>query len=167
VVGLEVEARFENGAHASAMELLRCCWGNMISHNAETFWEMVDGRDGSFVTRVRVADTGNPESDTWDSYCHGWSAGVAFMLQGYVLGVIPVEPGFRRLRIAPRLGDLTHARGTVPTPLGDVTVSAEQRDGRMVAELDIPAGAEAVVTLGGKETLVGAGFHRLEGGCDG
>ena len=41
------------------------------------------------------------------------------------LGVTPAEPGFATARIAPRLGDLAWARGTVPTPFGPLTVEAK------------------------------------------
>ena len=39
-----------------------------------------------------------------------------------ILGVRPLAPGFKRVRIQPWTGDLERAEGTVPTPLGDITV---------------------------------------------
>jgi hypothetical protein len=42
----------------------------------------------------------------------------------YTLRVTPAEPGYTTARIAPRLGRLSWARGTVPTPRGLITVEA-------------------------------------------
>jgi hypothetical protein len=138
VVGLELEARYEWEDFAGADDLLRRCWGNMIHHNTECFWEMVDGRDGSFITHRPVADTGI-DADTWDSYSHGWSGGVAYMLQAYVLGVRPLAPGLSRFLVAPRRGSLGTIAGTVPTPHGPIHVNAD----RDHVAIDVPAGTEA------------------------
>jgi hypothetical protein len=145
VVGLEVEGRFEAGDHDGAMRLLRRCWGNMLRHGAECFWEMVGGEDGAFVTHRPVAWSADNDMDAWDSYAHGWSAGVTSMLQAYVLGVTPLEPGFRRFRVAPRLGDLAWVEGAVPTPFGPIGVRAERRDGRLAIDVTVPPGTRAVV----------------------
>ena len=42
----------------------------------------------------------------------------------YTLGVTPAEPGYTRARVAPRLGRLKSATGSVPTPHGLVSVEA-------------------------------------------
>ena len=145
VVGLEVEGRFEAGDHDGAMRLMRRCWGNMLRHDAECFWEMVGGEDGAFVTHRPVAWSANNDMDAWDSYAHGWSAGVTYMLQAYVLGVTPLEPGFRRFRVAPRLGDLAWVEGEVPTPHGAIRVRAERRGGRVAVDVTVPPGTRATV----------------------
>ena len=38
----------------------------------------------------------------------------------HVLGVSPIEPGFRAARIKPNRGDLAWAQGSVPTPHGPI-----------------------------------------------
>ena len=43
----------------------------------------------------------------------------------YTLGVTPAEPGYAAACIAPRLGPLAWAEGTVPTPHGPIHVRAE------------------------------------------
>jgi hypothetical protein len=42
----------------------------------------------------------------------------------YTLGVTPAEPGYAKARIAPRLGELAWAKGSVPTPHGLISVDA-------------------------------------------
>ena len=54
---------------------------------------------------------------------HGGGAGVAWTLTTHVLGITPLADGFKQVRIAPEPGDLTWARGTLPSAAGDVWVS--------------------------------------------
>jgi len=58
----------------------------------------------------------------WGTPVHGWSSTPSRDLVSYVLGITPAEPGFRRVRIAPRLGQLREVAGAVPTPHGLVEV---------------------------------------------
>lgn len=64
--------------------------------------------------------------ECWEggSFAHGWSATPARDLVTFTLGISPAAPGYRRVRIAPRLGDLDWAEGSAPTPAGVVTVRA-------------------------------------------
>jgi hypothetical protein len=62
-------------------------------------------------------------------YTHGWwdeshpDTSISDVFQTYLLGVEPVEPGFRVFRIAPQPPDgLAWARGSVPTPHGLIEV---------------------------------------------
>ena len=74
----------------------------------------------------------------------------------YVLGVRPLEAGFTKILIAPRLGPLRHVEGIVPTPRGPVMVKC---DGRRV-EVEIPPGTSARVKLEGSEPVeTGLGRH--------
>ena len=58
----------------------------------------------------------------WGTPVHGWSSTPTRDLVSYVLGITPAEPGFAKVRIAPRLGRLNEAAGAVPTPHGLVEV---------------------------------------------
>ena len=42
----------------------------------------------------------------WGTPVHGWSSTPTRDLVWYVLGITPAEPGYRRVRVAPRLGRL-------------------------------------------------------------
>ncbi|MEZ5206897.1 MAG: hypothetical protein R2690_07925 [Acidimicrobiales bacterium] len=68
----------------------------------------------------------------------------------YTLGVTPAVPGFARARIAPTLGDLAYAHGTVPTPSGLVTVQAAPD------KLEIDTPIEADVVFGDIDTRIKA-----------
>lgn len=57
------------------------------------------------------------------SDCHAWGAVALYELPAVILGVRPASPGFGTIRIAPRMGYLTEAFGSVITPRGEVSVS--------------------------------------------
>jgi hypothetical protein len=66
-------------------------------------------------------------SETWygGTTCHGWCSTPTRDLVVYTLGIQPIEPGFGRASIAPRLGGLEWARGAAPTPHGWISVDAD------------------------------------------
>lgn len=54
---------------------------------------------------------------------HAWGATAANVISRFVVGVTPLEPGFKRIRIAPNVGSLSSIAAEVPTPIGRVSVS--------------------------------------------
>ena len=68
---------------------------------------------------------------------HAWSTAPLSMIARYVLGVTPLEPGFRKVRIAPQPGKLEFVSGTVPTVAGPVKVDV--RNGILRIETPVPA----------------------------
>jgi hypothetical protein len=92
----------------------------------------------------------------WGTHVHGWSGTPARDMVFYTLGVTPAEPGYTRARIAPRLGALRWARGSVPTPHGLITVEATHD--RVIIDTPVPA----IVDLAcGSSREVAAGRHEL------
>ena len=91
----------------------------------------------------------------WGTPVHGWSSTPTRDLVWYVLGVTPAEPGYRRVRVAPRLGRLRECAGAVPTPHGLVEVRVAGSE----AEIDSPVPA-IVVHENGTETELEAGHRR-------
>jgi alpha-L-rhamnosidase len=61
-----------------------------------------------------------PEPTRSDS--HAWSAHPNYGLLATVLGIRPSSPGFKTVEIKPALGKLTHAKGVMPHPYGQITV---------------------------------------------
>src|SRR6185503_13664329 len=102
-----LEAVVQERRFDALIDTIRDYWGKQIDAGATTFWEMY--HDGApRLTR---------------SHCHGWSAAPTFFLTQHVLGLQPLEPGYAKLRIAPKLGTLAWAKGTVPTPRGPIQCS--------------------------------------------
>jgi alpha-L-rhamnosidase len=91
----------------------------------------------------------------WGTPVHGWSSTPTKDLVWYVLGVTPAEPGYRRVRVAPRLGRLRECAGAVPTPRGLIEVRISGSE----AEIDSPVPI-VVVHEDGTETELAAGQRR-------
>ena len=78
---------------------------------------------------------------------HGGGAGVALLLSRHVLGVEPLEPGFRRCRVEPRGGNVTWARGVFPSARGDITVAWKRDGDRFQLEVTLPQGLECELVV--------------------
>ena len=80
----------------------------------------------------------SPEPSRSD--CHAWGASLNVEFLRTVLGVRSMAPGFKQVEIAPALGDLSHASGSVPHPNGDISVDYQRRGDRLIATITIPEG---------------------------
>jgi len=130
----------------------------------------LDGRVTTVVDQIRarwsamLADGESTLRETWQldpitSQCHAWSATPTFDLSADLLGVAPLAAGFRRLRIAPQIAGLEWARGTFPTPHGEVKVAWHRHDGRVTLKISVPVACVAEVQCPGS-----AAVHRVDGG---
>jgi hypothetical protein len=94
------------------------------------------------------------------SLCHGWSSIPAYYYNRYVLGVEPLEPGFKKFRIAPYPDRFYHAEGRVPTPHGDIAVEwRRDGDGRLIYRAEGPAGLEPELTPYPETEIVSAEYN--------
>jgi hypothetical protein len=98
-------------------------WGYMLYHGATSFWETIKGA-GDF------SDGG--------SLCHGWSAIPVYFYQAYVLGVKPLEPGFKTFRLDPVVSVVDKVSGKVPTPYGDIVVDWKNENGKVSCNVAHP-----------------------------
>jgi hypothetical protein len=121
--------------------------GLMTSKDERSWHHMIEL--GSTMT-LEAWDAKYKPNLTWN---HAWGAAPANIISRYVLGVRPLEPGYKKILIAPQIGSLKFAKGKVPTPLGAVVVNVD----RQKLEVEVPTGAEADVVIGGKTTHVGSG----------
>jgi hypothetical protein len=108
----------------------------MLARGAKTFWETFDPA----TARSTVPFSRDPEK--WVSLCHGWSSGPAYILMRRVLGVAPLDPGFRRIRVRPQTEELAWAKGVVPTPRGDVRVRWKAEKGAFRLGVGVPPESE-------------------------
>ena len=142
--------------------LARSCpsWLYQVLMGATTTWERWDSMlpDG----------TVNPGDMT--SFNHYALGAVADWLHRSVAGLAPADPGYRRVRVAPRPGGgLTHAAARHLGPYGEVSVSWQLDDGgRLSVQVDVPVGSTAEVDLPGSNPVsVGHGHHEFSVTFDG
>ncbi len=138
-----LQAMAQAGLRQEAVELMGEKWGEMLEEGATVFWELWDV--------------------TLQSRCHAWSASPLYHLAEQVLGVQQVEPGWRKVKIVPQVGDLDYARGTVPTPGGLIRVEWEKAgEDQFAVRIDLPPGIEAeFIAPGGPARLLEPGANEF------
>ena len=151
-----LQALAKAGETNTAFDFISTYWGAMLDLGATTFWEDFDldwTKDAARIDELVPAG----KKDVHGGYgaycyigfrhslCHGWASGPTAWLSENVLGITPLEPGFKRVRIVPQLGRLHWAEGAYPTPLGPINVRHErQADGTVKSKIDAPAGIVVV-----------------------
>jgi alpha-L-rhamnosidase len=114
------------GRHHDLLTNIRRRWGAMLEAGSSTFWEHWHGKE---------------------SQCHAWSATPTFDLSTEVLGVRPLAPGFTLFAIEPHPVGLDWARGTFPSPAGDIVVAWEHGEDWFRLEMEVPPGCRARVLI--------------------
>jgi hypothetical protein len=147
-----LQALAKSGDTKTALDFIRTYWGAMLDLGATTFWEDFNLDWTTNAARIDELVPGGKKDIHGDygaycyigfrhSLCHGWASGPTAFLSQTVLGVKPIEPAFRRVRIHPQLGGLKWAEGAYPTPLGPIKVRHElMADGTVSSKIDAPAG---------------------------
>ena len=151
-----LEALAKGGRYDDALRLIREYWGRMIELGATTFWEDFNFEDGKNAARIdEIVPEGKFDIHAdGGAYCyvglrhsfrHGWASGPTAWLSRHVLGIEPVEAGFKKVRIEPNLGELDWAQGTFPTPYGVIEVRHEKKaDGSVATSVKLPKGVKRV-----------------------
>ncbi len=149
-----LEALAKSGDYADAINLISEYWGKMLDLGATTFWEDFNYEDSKNAARI---DEFVPEGKfdihadggaycyvgLRHSFCHGWASGPTAWLSQHILGVEPAEPGFRKVRIKPHLGNLKWVEGSFPTPYGVIHVTHSRRpDGQISSKVELPEEVE-------------------------
>lgn len=148
-----LNALAENNDISSALDIIRTYWGAMLDLGATTFWEDFDmewAKNAAPIDEVCPPDKNDIHADFGKfcytqfrhSLCHGWSSGPTAFLSRRVLGIIPTEPGYKKIKVHPMLGDLDFAEGAIPTPFGAIEVKHTKTDGKIKTELSLPKEVE-------------------------
>jgi len=95
------EALSRAGRFEAALAAMRHAYGQMLDSGTTTLWE-------SYAPNA--------------SLCHVFSASPVHHLSANILGVRPTSPGYRSATVAISIAGLSWARGTVPTPHGNIDI---------------------------------------------
>ncbi len=97
------------------------------------------------------------------SDCHAWGASPNIELFRIFLGIDTEAPGFSRVRIAPALGRLQEAGGSIPHPQGTISVSYKlSKKGVLKAVIELPDNLAGVFVWKGNEYSLHGGKQILE-----
>lgn len=133
------------GLARSGVDRIRKYWSK-IARQSSTIWEFGVHAEG----KAALGGLG--------SLCHGFSTAPVSFLQKAILGVRPLEPGFRKFLFSPADCDLERAEGEIPTPSGKIIVKWVKKDSAFHATLCVPQGCQALV---GGDRVFTAGLYDL------
>ncbi|MBN1350618.1 family 78 glycoside hydrolase catalytic domain [candidate division KSB1 bacterium] len=139
-----LKALFQAGEWEAAYRLL-CSdglhsWLNMIRKGATTTLEAWD-----------------PDLKWNTSFCHPWATCPISIISEQIMGISPLNPGWDRVRIAPRFpADLQQAEILLPTLQGEIEMKIQRTEKKLFMNLKIPGGMQADVHLPdpGKRAIV-------------
>ncbi len=148
-------AKAKMGQYTEALDMTRAYWGAMLKMGATTFWEDFDIKwleNSAGIEEVTPEGMNDIHGDFGKhcylqfrhSLCHGWSSGPTPFLMEQIGGIEILEPGCKKVKISPNMGDLEWIKVTYPTPYGSIKISATQKDGAISTEIDAPAEIEIV-----------------------
>lgn len=90
---------------------------------------------------------------------HAWSTAPLNIITRYILGVTPLEPGFKKISLRPLLGKLSEIKARIPTAAGRVDMSIINTSEGYEVKLDIPSPAELAVF--GTVRKISPGSHQF------
>ncbi len=131
-----LNALYHGGSPDYALELL--------TSTAERSWGHMIYNVGSTITLEAWDKKYKPNLD-WN---HAWGSAPANIIPGKLMGIEPLEPGYRKIRIKPQPASLVTAEIKYPTIRGDLILSFKNNPGKsFVLNVNIPANTEAEIHL--------------------
>ena len=160
-----LEALFDAGAAETGLK-------RMIDTTTDRSWPHMIYDVGTTITLEAWDNKYKPNQD-WN---HAWGAAPGNIIPRKLMGIEPLEPGFKKVRICPKLGSLEEASMTLPTVRGPIGVEYRKTDkggelavsipANMVAEVHLPVGDANGFREGGRpaEESECVKFERVEDG---
>lgn len=114
----------------------------LTSTTDRSWYNMI--RSGSTIT-MEAWDNKYKSNQDWN---HAWGAAPANLIPRKLMGIEPIESGFKKIRIKPQPSSLRYAEIKHPTIQGEVFVKFTNEPGKTFSlEIDIPANTTAAVYL--------------------
>lgn len=129
-----LEGLFEHGGSNHAIKL-------MAAQTERSWYNMI--RCGSTITMEAWDKRYKPNLDL----NHAWGAAPANIIVRKMMGVEPISPGAKKIKIHPKIGDLSYVRLKTSFISGDVLVSCKQSQKSFTLEVGIPGGVIADLIL--------------------
>jgi hypothetical protein len=136
-----MDALFDSERGADAVQLMEAPGDRSWRHMVEDV--------GTTIT-LEAWDTRYKPNQDWN---HAWGAAPANLLPRKILGVEPLEPGYRKVLVWPRcagaadLAAVAWARGKVPTVKGPIAVDWRHTADGFHLDLELPPQSSALVRL--------------------
>jgi hypothetical protein len=86
------------------------------------------------TTWAETSDVSTTRSD-----CHAWGSSPNIEFFRTILGIDTDAPGFSKIKISPHLGTIEDISGEMPHPNGKIQVNYKVQNGRLQADINLPA----------------------------
>ena len=115
----------EYGLQEKAWKAISTVWGKMLEEGATTCWESVTLKhERDFHDALTTYTAYNSFRM---SLCHSWASTPVHWILSRVLGITPLEPGYRSISFRPqKLTGIGICMGSIPTPLGPIETGWEE-----------------------------------------
>ena len=144
-----LKAKAKLGEYSDALDIIREYWGGMLKMGATTFWEDFDIKwveNSAGIDQITPKGMKDIHGDFGrhcyvgfrHSLCHGWASGPTPFLTEQIGGIEILEPGCKRLKISPNLGNLEWIDIEYPTPYGNVRVQSRIQNGEVKTDITVP-----------------------------
>ncbi|RZL18778.1 MAG: hypothetical protein EOO89_05240 [Pedobacter sp.] len=122
-----------------AISSIKDSWGGQLKYGGTTQFEVFRPQWNEILS-PNDAPPNNQAGYT--SLTHPWSAGIVKWLSEEILGIKPLQPGFKSFSVTPHLGtSLTSVKGDTPTENGLISASFDVISG--TSQVSIPVGTVA------------------------
>lgn len=122
----ELAAMCVAGKGAQTLDFIKSYWGGMLNEGSTTFWEKYDPSEKGVE---KYAMYGRAYGK---SLCHAWGATPVYLIAKYLLGIEPLEAGYDRFALRPKVDILPDLELTVPVKEGSLRV--ELKGGNVTVE---------------------------------
>ena len=133
---------------------------SLLASRGQRSWLNMKEKVGATITLEAWDPALKPNLD-WN---HAWGAAPANLIARKLMGIEPLEPGFRRFQVKPQTASLEHAKLKMPTPKGPIDLATQGTDAATwEAKLIVPAGtgAEFHVPFAGDALAEGPGDAKV------
>lgn len=128
-------------------------WLYSVKNGATTVWERWDSY---------IAETDTFGAVSMNSFNHYAYGAVGEWLFESVLGIAPIEAGYKKIKIAPVIGGgLSYARGWHDSPYGRIESAWEINENTATLRCAVPPDTTAVIDFGGETHEVTAGRYEF------
>ena len=121
-----LEALFQMDRPEQALARMKKRYRPMVENDLTTLWEQF------------------PEGGSKN---HSWTGGPLTLLYQYAAGVAPLEPGFKKFQVKPRMGSLESIKVSFPTKLGEISATVKEAEERFSLKLTVPGSTTARVCV--------------------
>jgi len=126
-----LEILFRHGRDELALELMRAYYGRWLKMGGTTFGEHFD-----------LQANENKKKVDWEYEVHGYGTSAHLHFYTNILGIVPLEPGFKKVLFRPHPGNLKRAKGSIHTPQGEISVSWNVSGSVFKMEIKTPKACE-------------------------